>query len=420
MCVRQILEDPAGGQRQHPLGVGRVRALCVAVGLGALALSLAGSTGALVARRATGTDITTGLPQTALVIGSAVAVLGISQLASRTGRGLALTAGLAAAVAGALAAAVGVVVSSLPLVLLGNVLIGAANAAVMLARYAAADLVAGHLRARAMGVALAATAAGAVTGPNLLVPAGWLAASARLPDLVGPYLVGAVGFAGAAVVLARGLPPHDQAAATPAAHRASSSPLTHQHRLGLAVLVVSNAVMVFVMTVLPLQLHRHGDGLGVLGVVTSVHIAAMFGPAPVSAWLAGRLGPAGSAAAAGGVLLLGCCLAAVGAGRTVLVGIAMAVVGLGWNMALVSGSLLLTIDLPASERARREGWGELGMAVAAAGGAAVSGVVMSAGGYSTLAGVAAVAALLLLAVAVRCRGPRGPQGRSGEQQIGIC
>jgi hypothetical protein len=100
--------------------------------------------------------------------------------------------------------------------------------------------------------------------------------------------------------------------------------------------------------------------------------------------------------AAGPVLIIACVVAAQGAASTAMVVMAVVLLGIGWNLALVAGSLLLTAGVPALDRPRREGWGEVGMGAAAAGGGAVSGLVMINGGYPALAaGGAAVAALLL-------------------------
>lgn len=51
---------------------------------------------------------------------------------------------------------------------IGSVLLGAGNAAVMLARYAATDLADAGALSRALGAVLLATTVGAAAGPNLL------------------------------------------------------------------------------------------------------------------------------------------------------------------------------------------------------------------------------------------------------------
>lgn len=191
------------GRQQSPL-----RVLWAAAALGGLAQSLAGAAGALLAAQVSGSDAVAGLPQAALVAGSAVAALVLSPITARRGRRASLATGVAAALAGCpvvVAAAAG---GSLPGVLLGSVLLGAGTTAVMLARYAAADLTATDdgSRARAMASVLVATTLGAVLGPNLLAPANDLGTRLGLPELTGPYLLAGTAFAAATATLLLWLP----------------------------------------------------------------------------------------------------------------------------------------------------------------------------------------------------------------------
>lgn len=73
--------------------------------------------------------------------------------------------------------------------------------------------------------------------------------------------------------------------------------------------------------------------------------------------------------------------------------------GKSWNLGLVSGSVLLTADVPEQMRPRREGWGEVSMGAAAASGGAASGVVATTSGYHTLAATTAAFAVLLIPLA---------------------
>jgi len=380
--------------------------------LGGLAQSLAGAAGALLAQRVGGSDAVAGLPQTLLVAGAAVAALALSALTVRHGRSAALSAGASAAVAGCVIVILGAMGSSLPLILAGSFLLGAGNTAVMLGRYAAADLGPETSRAGAMASVLVATTVGAVAGPNLLAPATGLAAGVGLPALAGPYLVAAVGFAAAACALALGLRPHPaHTTSVPVGQPAGPVPggltLGRQGAAGLGVLALANLVMVSVMTMAPLQLHRSGSGLGAIGLVVSLHIAGMFAPSPLSAWLTDRYGRAQAAAGAGALLIAACGLAALGAGSPAVLTVAMVALGIGWNLALIAGSALLTADVPTLQQPRREGWGEVAMGVAAASGGAASGTLMASGGYPLLAAVAAVVAALVLPFA-----QRGYAGRS--------
>jgi MFS family permease len=381
------------------------RALWGAAVVGGMAQSVAGSAGSLLAREVGGTDAVAGLPQSFLVAGSMASAVALVWLTPRIGRGAALGTASGVAAVGAGLAGLAAVWSSLAAVLLASALMGAGNTAVMLSRYAAADLVPMHLRARAMGLVLAATSLGAVAGPNLLGPAGRASSWLGGPALAGPYIVAFAGFVAGGAILAFRLEPGpgSPSGRPPATTGAGRHRVNRLAVAGLLVLGVSNLVMVGVMTMAPVHLLAHGTGLGVIGLVVSGHIAGMFAPSPLSGWLTDRFGHAAVTAGAGATLLVACVLAARGASSTDTLVVALILLGLGWNLALVSGSAILTTGSPASERPRREAWGELSMGVAAVTGGAASGFVVATGGYEALAwsGAAAAAVVLLGAWAAR-------------------
>lgn len=373
--------------------------LWVASVLGGLGQSLAGAAGALLISRVTGSDAGAGAPQAMIVIGAAVAALVLSGLTRRRGRGRALMGGALVAVPGALAVVAGAVVGSVPAILLGSLLLGSGNAALMLGRYAAADLAHEAVRARAMASVLLATTVGTVVGPNLLAAAGAVGRGWGLPELAGPYLFAAGTSLVAAFALGIGLGPATRVTAGHRAPRLRAAALGRTGLAGLAALSLANLVMVGVMTMVPVHLHHSGSSLRAIGLVVSLHIAAMFAPAPLSGWLTDRFGGPRVVALAGLVLAGACGLAATGAGSSVALPIALVVLGVGWNLALVSGSVLLTSGASALDRPRREGWGEVTMGAAAAGGGVTSGLLMSAGGYASLAVAGAAVAALLVPVA---------------------
>ncbi|GAB3653795.1 MFS transporter [Glycomyces tarimensis] len=371
-----------------------MRALRAAAVVGGFAQSLTGAAATLLAYEVAGSEAAAGLPQTALVAGAAVAAAVSSRLAVPFGRRRTLAAGAAAATSGSLIVTWGAVASSLSLMLAGCVLLGAGTATVMLGRYAAAELAPEATRPRAMASVLLATTVGAIAGPNLLDPSSRAADAIGLPPLTGPFVFGAAAFALTALVLAAGLrddarpAPVEQVARTGAGTLASAVP-------GLAVLTLSNLVMVSVMTLAPLQLGHHGRGLVAIGLVIGVHIAGMFAPSPLSAALVTRVGAARTAMLGGCVTAGACALAAIGAGNAGTLAVAMAMLGVGWNLGLISGSALLTAATPRQVRLRREGLGEVGMGVAAAAGGLACGPLMAQGGYASLAlAGAAVAALV--------------------------
>ncbi|MFC3491661.1 MFS transporter [Glycomyces rhizosphaerae] len=377
--------------------------------VGGFGQALTGAAGSLLAFEVSGSESTAGLPQTALVAGSAAAAAILSRLAVPFGRRRTLAAGAGVAMAGSLIVTAGALTSSLVLILAGCVLLGAGTASVMLGRYAAAELAPEAMRPKAMASILTATTIGAIAGPNLLAPASLAAVGLGIPALAGPFALGTLAFALYAVMLIAGL--RDTRPATRAAAAATEPDRIASAAPGLAVLAVTNLVMVAVMTMAPVHLGHNGTGLTMIGVVISVHIAGMFAPAPLSAWLVQRIGAAPTAALAGWAMAGACALAAAGASSSLTLAIAMAALGAGWNLGLVSGSAMLTASVPRAVRLKREGWGEVGMGVAAAAGGLACGPLVAQGGYVALAFAGAVAAALIPSLVAASGRPRRRERR---------
>ena len=72
--------------------------------------------------------------------------------------------------------------------------------------------------------------------------------------------------------------------------------------------------------------------------------------------------------------------------------------GLGWNFGLISGTALVVDGTVPANRARTQGNIDVLIALAGAGGGVMSGVVMAAAGYSTLALAGGVLSLLFIPV----------------------
>ena len=389
-----------------------VRVLVVSQLLGACGLAAGGTAGALLAEQLTGSPAAAGLPLALLVLGSGLAAVAVTRVMSSHGRRVGLSAAYLAGAMGAGLVVAAAAWGSWPLLLAGCGLLGGGNAAVMLARYAAADLA--SRRGRSISVVVAAASVGAVAGPNLLGPAGALAGVVGLPAPTGLFLLAIPAFLGAALVLVMFLRPDPLQAARAAAPSTQQPEVAggmrelasllgdHHIRLALLVLAVANLAMVGVMAVAPVHLYDHGAGMGTIGLLISAHIAAMYLPSPVTGWLADLLG--GRVVAGMGALLLlaaGAAATVAGSGRGGIVG-ALLLLGVGWNAGLIGGSTLLHgAAVPASLRTRAEGLGELGMGAAAAVGGSGAGLLLATGGLALLGLVAAAPCSLVLAAAFR-------------------
>lgn len=351
----------------------------------------------LLAIEMTGSMALAGIPLALLVVGSSAAVMPVTALSRRHGRRVGLSLSLLLAAFGALGVVAGGALGSFALVCVAILPFGAGNTAVMLARYAAADLSAPAQRGRAIGSVVFATTAGAVAGPNLLSASGRVAGVLALPAATGLFLVSAISFVAAAVVLlALFRPDPVRAAAQPSGGvQRPGRPLAPHSIVGLATIAVANLVMVSLMAMAPVEMHAGGHDLRLVGLVVSLHIAGMFAPAPLTGWLTDRVGPLRLAPVAVALLTVaGLVLAGAGSDATAFT-VGVLLLGVGWNVALVAGSALLVADTPASDRPRIEGIGELSMGVAAGSGTALAGPLMGAAGYAALALVGAIAAAAL-------------------------
>lgn len=371
--------------------------LAGATAIGALGQAAGGSAGALLAEDMTDSAGWAGVPLGTLVLGSAAGALLISRLTSRTGRTAGLVFGYGVGTVGAVVVVVAAAVDSLALLLVGSAGLGAANAAVFLTRYAAADLGGDERRGRALGLVLFATALGAVASPNLLGPSGELAEALGLPRLAGLYLVALAAFFIAGLLLAalsRSSVPIDGGAV--ARHELREG--LRNARVGLLVLAGANLVMVGVMAIAPVHLAEHGHSLDFVGVVISIHVFCMFAPSPLTGWLADRAGSV-AVAALGGAFLVAA--GVTGALLDLTDGWAMtgtlALLGLGWNAGVVGGSTMLAASVPAVLRPQTEGIGEVAMGLAAGTGAPIAGLIVAFGDFTTLSIAGAIGGVLMLA-----------------------
>jgi MFS family permease len=386
--------------------------LAAATAVGSLGLAAGGTAGALLAEDITGSEAAAGVPLGVLVAGSAAGALLIARRTSRSGRAAGLILGYALGTAGALAVIGGAIASSFVLVLVGSAALGAANAAVFLTRYAAADVGDEATRGRALGTVFVAASVGAIASPNLLGPSGRVAEAIGLPELAGLYLVAIPAFAIAAALLA-------QLSRSPVASRDGAlvpdesqvpAGLTSA-RGALVVLGAVNFVMVAVMAIAPVHLKDEGHDLSFVGLVVGIHVFGMFAPSPLSGWLVDRTGSA-TVVSIGALFFIaaGISGAIVEPSGHVGVTIVLALLGLGWNAGVVGGSTMLAASIQAAERPRAEGFGEIAMGGAAAVGAVFAGLVVAAGGFPALALAGAAAGALLFAALRLGLGYRAPAG----------
>jgi MFS family permease len=422
-----ILEEPPEQRRT-------LTVLLAAQILSGAGLAAGITVGALLAEQMLGSSRFAGLPTVLFTIGSAAAAVGVGRISQSLGRRAGLSAGYLAGALGSLGVVVAAKLDNLVL-LFGSLLVyGAGVATNLQARYAGADLAAPSRRGRAVSIVLVATAVGAIIGPNLVNLTATLATEVGIPPLAGPFMLAGAAYAAAGVVLwvllrpdplllARSIAatkpqPGNQAdsgspgSTSPAVASGSDTrrwswPLAS----GAGILILTQLIMVAIMTMTPIHIEHHGHSISVTGVVIAAHVAGMFLPSPLSGWLVDRFGYLPIALASGVTLLASGLLAAWAPVDSVaMLVLALVLLGLGWNLGLVSGTTLVTDAVPLATRARTQGVVDLGIALAGAGGGLSSGLIVTATSYATLTLASGFLALLIIPIAAVARA--GPPAKA--------
>ncbi|MTE17415.1 MFS transporter [Nocardia aurantiaca] len=371
-------------------------------------LSAGITVGALLAQDMLGSTGLAGLPSALFTAGSALAAVVVGRVSQARGRRPGLALGYGVGALGALGVILAATLSN-PVLLFASLFIyGAGTATNLQARYAGADLADPAHRGRAVSTVLVATTLGGVVGPNLATPTGNLAAALGIPHLAGPFLLAALAYGAAAVVLAVALRPDPlllaRAVHTEAAEAGVQGESVEALGAGIAtgalVMVVTQLVMVAIMTMTPVHMHAHGHGTTAAGVVIAIHVAAMYLPSPVTGLLVDRYGKLIVATASGIALLAAGVLAAAAPTDTIVwLAVALALLGLGWNLGLVAGTAIITDSAPLATRARTQGTVDVSIAIAGATGGMGSGLMVAATSFPALALTGGLLALAVVPVA---------------------
>jgi MFS family permease len=383
--------------------------LVLAQVLSGAALAAGVTVGALLAQDMLGSTLLSGLPSALFAAGGALAAVGVGRLSERSGRRVGLTAGYLVGAVGGFGVVAAAWLDDIVLLFASLFVYGAGVATSLQARYAGVDLAAPSRRGRAVSTVLVATTFGAVVGPNLVSVTGRMAEAIGIPALAGPFLLAGVAYGAAGLLLWAMLRPDPLQLARALAIVPSTAvgpDLNSRQRgsawspavvSGAGILVLTQFVMVAIMTMTPIHIQHYGHDLSATGVVISAHIAAMFLPSPLSGWLVDRFGPRAIATASALTLLVAGLLAAAAPSASVItLGLALVLLGLGWNFGLVSGSTVITDAVPLAFRARTQGTVDLVVAVAGACGGVGSGLLVSATSYRTLALLGGLVALAVM------------------------
>ncbi|MFE5851727.1 MFS transporter [Streptomyces sp. NPDC056500] len=393
------------GPTEHPAQRRILTVLVISQILSGAGLAAGITIGALLAEEMFGSTGLAGIPSALFTAGAAVGAVAVGRACQRWGRRPGLTVGYVAGTIGSLGVVLATALDSIPLLCVGLLVYGIGTATIMLVRYTGADLASPERRARAVSTVLFALAAGTIAGPNLVGVTGDLADDWGLPRLSGPFLLAALAFGSAAVfvwiflrpdplLVSRALAAEAEAerladpaeADVPAPGATISSAERRILVTGVTVMVLSQIVMIAIMTMTPIHMSDHGHSTQSAGMVIGLHLGAMYLSSPISGILADRIGRPFTAALGTMTMFAAALVAALAPGHSmVAMSVALILLGLGWSMGFVSGTALVTDALPPATRAATQGTVDVGLAVAAATGGMASGLVFAGGGYDLLA-----------------------------------
>ena len=362
----------------------------------------------IIGTRLGGSASFAGVPSAVYLLGAAFAASGWGYIMDRVGRRNGMVAGLMIGVIGNILVLFAIGASSLLLFLIGMVLMGITNAAVVLGRFAAAEVNPPEKRGAAISNVVLGGTFGAIVGPLLIGPVGNLARTLGMDELAGAYIATLVLFAISSVVVFIGLrpDPRDLGKLVAAAHpdpaltavNGEARPVFEIFRqpaalVAVSAMVLGQVVMVAIMVITSLHMSDHQHNLRDISAVIASHTFGMFAFSVISGRLADKWGR-GPVILTGAATLLLACITAPLSPDVFPLAVALFLLGLGWNFCFVGGSALLADQLTPVERSRTQGMNDLLVGLASATGSLGSGIVFAASNYTVIAIVSGVLALI--------------------------
>ena len=353
-----------------------------------------------------------GIPTAVYLLAGAFSAYMWGYVYDAIGRRKGLSTGLIAGVIGSGIAFYAIAIHSFLLFLGGLMLMGTANSAVLLGRFAAAEVSKPEHRGRAISNVVIGGTVGSVIGPFVAGPSGLLVSSWGVDELAGAYLIAAFLFAFGALIVFFGLRPDPREIGKQVAEKFPETKNNSGHvrsvleifrqpaaMVAVTSMVLGQVVMVLVMVITSLHMRGHDHSLTDISAVVASHTFGMYAFSIISGRLADRWGR-GVVILIGSSTLVVACIAATISPDVLPLGVALFLLGLGWNFCFVGGSTLLADQLSPLERARTQGFNDLLVGLASAFGSLESGFVFTSLGYNMMAYVSAIVALIPLIVVI--------------------
>jgi MFS family permease len=349
-----------------------------------------------------------GVPSAVYLLGAAFAASAWGYIMDRIGRRNGIVSGLLIGVIGNALVLFAIGISSFLLFLAGMLLMGIANAAVTLSRFAAAEVNPPEKRGAAISNVVLGGTFGAIVGPLLVGPMGNFVKGLGMDELTGAYLATLILFAISSIVVFAGLRPDPRDLGKQVAAQypdPSLTSLTGEARsifeifrqpaalVAVIAMALGQVVMVAIMVITSLHMRDHQHNLRDISAVISSHTFGMFAFSVLSGRLSDKWGR-GPVILIGASTLLLACITAPLSPNVLPLAVALFLLGLGWNFCFVGGSALLADQLSPLERSRTQGANDLLVGLASATGSLGSGFIFAASNYTMIAIVAGLLALI--------------------------
>lgn len=355
------------------------------------------------------------LPAAVYLLSGALSASAWGYLMDRIGRRNGIVLGLLLGVLGNLLVLKAIPISSFALVLSGLVLMGMTNSAVLLGRFAAAEVNPPDQRGRAISAVVLGGVIGTILARVSAVPMSGFVVRLGMDELAGAYFTTLILFAIAAGVVFLGLRPDPREVGREVAKLYPASiphgearPIAEILRQPAAITAVTamtlgQVVMVAIMVITSLHMEDHMHPRSNIYSVISAHTFGMYAPSIISGWLLDRWGR-GRMILIGSATLLLSCITAPLSPDVLPLGVALFLLGVGWNFCFVGGSTLLADQLSPLERSRTQGTNDLLVGLASALISLSSGIIFNFTSYTTmtiLAGALSLVPLVMSAAFLR-------------------
>jgi len=347
------------------------------------------------------------LPTAVYLLSGALSASAWGYLMDRIGRRNGIASGLVIGVLGNVLVLIAISTSSFFLVMIGLMLMGITNSAIMLGRFAAAEVNPPDQRGRAISAVVLGGVIGTILARVLAVPVGEFAVSIGMDELAGAYITTLVLFAVASVIVFAGLRPDPRDLGREVAKlypestpQGEARPIWQILRQPAAITAVTamalgQVVMVAIMVITSLHMEDHQHARSNIYSVISAHTFGMFAPSIISGWLLDKWGRGRMILIGASTLLLACVTAPLSPDVLPL-GISLFLLGVGWNFCFVGGSTLLSDQLSPVERSRTQGTNDLLVGLASAFISLSSGFIFDATSYTMMAIIAGALSLVPL------------------------